>query len=110
MRRVAALDCGTNSIRLLIAEENPGASTFTEISRKMSIVKLGEGVDKNKVFLPDAISRTLAALKIFAATGVVIPSCTEALMSVGILDVSIASRAASVALLQPPPIKANTFC
>ena len=67
MRRVAALDCGTNSIRLLIAEENPGASTFTEISRKMSIVKLGEGVDKNKAFLPDAISRTLAALKIFAA-------------------------------------------
>ena len=67
MRRVAALDCGTNSIRLLIAEENPGASTFTEISRKMSIVKLGEGVDRNKAFLPDAISRTLAALKVFAA-------------------------------------------
>ena len=67
MRRVAALDCGTNSIRLLIAEENPEASTFTEISRKMSIVKLGEGVDKNKAFLPDAISRTLTALKVFAA-------------------------------------------
>ena len=67
MKRVAALDCGTNSIRLLIAEENPGASTFTEISRKMSIVKLGEGVDRNKAFLPDAISRTLAALKVFAA-------------------------------------------
>ena len=67
MKRVAALDCGTNSIRLLIAEENLGASAFTEISRKMSIVKLGEGVDKNKAFLPDAISRTLAALKAFAA-------------------------------------------
>jgi exopolyphosphatase/guanosine-5'-triphosphate,3'-diphosphate pyrophosphatase len=67
MKRVAALDCGTNSIRLLIAEENPEASTFTEISRKMSIVKLGEGVDKNKAFLPDAISRTLTALKVFAA-------------------------------------------
>ena len=67
MKRVAALDCGTNSIRLLIAEENPEASTFTEISRKMSIVKLGEGVDRNKAFLPDAISRTLAALKVFAA-------------------------------------------
>lgn len=66
MKRVAALDCGTNSIRLLIAEENPEASTFTEISRKMSIVKLGEGVDRNKAFLPDAISRTLAALRIFA--------------------------------------------
>ena len=67
MKRVAALDCGTNSIRLLIAEKNLGASAFTEISRKMSIVKLGEGVDKNKAFLPDAISRTLAALKVFAA-------------------------------------------
>jgi exopolyphosphatase / guanosine-5'-triphosphate,3'-diphosphate pyrophosphatase len=67
MKRVAALDCGTNSIRLLIAAENLGASTFTEISRKMSIVKLGEGVDKNKAFLPDAISRTLSALKVFAA-------------------------------------------
>lgn len=67
MKRVAALDCGTNSIRLLIAEENLGASTFTEISRKMSIVKLGEGVDRNKAFLPDAISRTLTALKVFAA-------------------------------------------
>ena len=67
MKRVAALDCGTNSIRLLIAEENPEASAFIEISRKMSIVKLGEGVDKNKAFLPDAISRTLTALKVFAA-------------------------------------------
>ncbi len=67
MKRVAALDCGTNSIRLLIAEEILGASTFTEISRKMSIVKLGEGVDKNQAFLPDAISRTLSALKVFAA-------------------------------------------
>ena len=67
MKRVAALDCGTNSIRLLIGEENSEASTFTEISRKMSIVKLGEGVDKNKAFLPDAISRTLAALNVFAA-------------------------------------------
>jgi exopolyphosphatase/guanosine-5'-triphosphate,3'-diphosphate pyrophosphatase len=66
MKRVAALDCGTNSIRLLIAEENTEVGTFTEISRKMSIVKLGEGVDKNKAFLPDAISRTLAALKVFA--------------------------------------------
>jgi len=67
MKRVAALDCGTNSIRLLIAEENTEVGTFTEISRKMSIVKLGEGVDKNKAFLPDAISRTLAALKVFSA-------------------------------------------
>jgi exopolyphosphatase/guanosine-5'-triphosphate,3'-diphosphate pyrophosphatase len=66
MKRVAALDCGTNSIRLLIAEENTEVGTFTEISRKMSIVKLGEGVDKSKAFLPDAISRTLVALKVFA--------------------------------------------
>ena len=68
MKRVAALDCGTNSIRLLIAEENSGGSTFTEISRKMSIVKLGEGVDKNKAFLPDAIItfKDVKTLKVFA--------------------------------------------
>lgn len=67
MRRVAAVDCGTNSIRLLIAEADDAGGAFAEISRKMSIVKLGEGVDKNKAFLPEAISRTLAALDIFAA-------------------------------------------
>jgi exopolyphosphatase/guanosine-5'-triphosphate,3'-diphosphate pyrophosphatase len=63
MSRVAAIDCGTNSIRLLIADVSDG--NFREIYRTMEIVRLGEGVDKNKSFNPDAIDRTLAAVSKF---------------------------------------------
>ena len=65
MSRVAAIDCGTNSIRLLIADISDG--NFREIYRTMEIVRLGEGVDKNKSFDPKAIDRTLAAVAQFAA-------------------------------------------
>ena len=64
MSRVAAIDCGTNSIRLLIAEINNGQ--FREIYRTMEIVRLGQGVDKTKSFHPDAIKRTLDATSLFA--------------------------------------------
>lgn len=64
MSRVAAIDCGTNSIRLLIAEISEG--NFREIYRTMKIVRLGEGVDKNKRFDPKAIQRTLSAVKVFS--------------------------------------------
>jgi exopolyphosphatase/guanosine-5'-triphosphate,3'-diphosphate pyrophosphatase len=64
MTRVAAIDCGTNSIRLLIAEIAGG--NFREIYRTMEIVRLGQGVDKNKAFHPDAIDRTLKATALFA--------------------------------------------
>jgi exopolyphosphatase/guanosine-5'-triphosphate,3'-diphosphate pyrophosphatase len=62
--RVAAIDCGTNSIRLLIADID--GSNFREIYRAMEIVRLGQGVDQNKAFHPDAIARTLAAVDLFA--------------------------------------------
>ena len=62
--RVAAIDCGTNSIRLLIADIE--GSQFREIYRTMEIVRLGQGVDQNKAFHPDAIARTLAAVDLFA--------------------------------------------
>lgn len=62
--RVAAIDCGTNSIRLLIADID--GSNFREIYRTMEIVRLGQGVDKTKAFHPDAIARTLAAVDLFA--------------------------------------------
>ena len=62
--RVAAIDCGTNSIRLLIADID--SSNFREIYRTMEIVRLGQGVDQNKAFHPDAIARTLAAVDLFA--------------------------------------------
>ena len=57
---VAAIDCGTNSIRLLIS-----SSSGTELVREMEIVKLGEGVDRTKNFSPEAVARTLKALRRF---------------------------------------------
>jgi exopolyphosphatase/guanosine-5'-triphosphate,3'-diphosphate pyrophosphatase len=63
LSRVAAIDCGTNSIRLLIADISGGK--FKEVLREMEIVRLGQGVDENKSFHPDAINRTLAAVEKF---------------------------------------------
>ncbi len=63
--RVAAIDCGTNSIRLLIADID--GSNFREVVRDMEIVRLGQGVDETGKFHPDAIARTLAAVDKFAA-------------------------------------------
>ena len=64
MARVAAIDCGTNSIRLLIADITDG--NFKEVVRDMQIVRLGQGVDQTEKFHPDAIERTLAAVEQFA--------------------------------------------
>jgi exopolyphosphatase / guanosine-5'-triphosphate,3'-diphosphate pyrophosphatase len=64
MSRVAAIDCGTNSIRLLIADISDG--NFKEIVREMEVVRLGQGVDVNKAFHPDAIARTLSAVEKYA--------------------------------------------
>jgi len=64
LSRVAAIDCGTNSIRLLIADVTGG--NFKEVLRTMEIVRLGQGVDQNKSFHPDAIARTLSAVEKFA--------------------------------------------
>jgi exopolyphosphatase/guanosine-5'-triphosphate,3'-diphosphate pyrophosphatase len=63
--RVAAIDCGTNSIRLLIADID--GNNFREITREMEVVRLGQGVDKTGAFHPDAIERTLAAVDKYAA-------------------------------------------
>jgi exopolyphosphatase/guanosine-5'-triphosphate,3'-diphosphate pyrophosphatase len=63
--RVAAIDCGTNSIRLLIADVE--SNKIREVVRDMEIVRLGQGVDQTGEFHPDAIKRTLAAVDKFAA-------------------------------------------
>jgi exopolyphosphatase/guanosine-5'-triphosphate,3'-diphosphate pyrophosphatase len=55
---VAAIDCGTNSIRLLIADYVDGS--LVEIDRQMKIVRLGQGVDSTGAFAPDALLRTFA--------------------------------------------------
>jgi exopolyphosphatase / guanosine-5'-triphosphate,3'-diphosphate pyrophosphatase len=62
--RVAAIDCGTNSIRLLIADIHE--NSFKEVVRLMEVVRLGEGVDKNKAFDPAAIERTLKVTQEYA--------------------------------------------
>ena len=63
--RVAAIDCGTNSIRLLIADVE--SNKLREVVRDMEVVRLGQGVDKTGEFHPDAIARTLAAVDKYAA-------------------------------------------
>ena len=65
MNRVAAIDCGTNSIRLLIAEP-AGDGTLVDVAREMRIVRLGQGVDRTGRLAPEAIARTREALVDYA--------------------------------------------
>jgi exopolyphosphatase/guanosine-5'-triphosphate,3'-diphosphate pyrophosphatase len=59
--RAAAIDCGTNSIRLLIADVDPAGGTLRDVRREMEIVRLGQGVDRRGWFTVEALKRTLAA-------------------------------------------------
>ena len=61
----AAVDCGTNSIRLLIAEVSDGR--LRDVHRETRIVRLGQGVDATGRFAPDAIARTRTALTDYAS-------------------------------------------
>jgi exopolyphosphatase/guanosine-5'-triphosphate,3'-diphosphate pyrophosphatase len=63
--RVAGIDCGTNSIRLLIADID-GAG-LTDVVREMRVVRLGQGVDRTGRLAPEALERTRAALADYAA-------------------------------------------
>ena len=65
MTRVAAVDCGTNSIRLLVSEATPEGPR--ELDRRLVITRLGQGVDATGEFHPDALARTLAACDEYAA-------------------------------------------
>ncbi|QES48600.1 exopolyphosphatase [Streptomyces venezuelae] len=67
MTRVAAIDCGTNSIRLLIADCTPETGELVELDRRMTIVRLGQGVDKTGRLAQDALERTFAACREYAA-------------------------------------------
>ena len=62
MKRVAAIDCGTNSIRLLISDIDSSTNTATDVVREMRIVRLGEGIDKTNAFSPRALDRTFKAV------------------------------------------------
>jgi exopolyphosphatase/guanosine-5'-triphosphate,3'-diphosphate pyrophosphatase len=63
--RVAAIDCGTNSIRLLIAEPN-GSGGLKDLDRRLEIVRLGQGVDASGEFHVDALRRTFAVVDQYA--------------------------------------------
>src|SRR5438105_971389 len=63
--RVAAVDMGTNSTRLLIADADAATGRLEPIDRRMRITRLGQGVDANRRLHPDAIARVTAALDEF---------------------------------------------
>ena len=58
--RVGAVDCGTNSIRLLIADVDSSSGTLTDVLRRMEVVRLGYGVDRTGMIDPEAMRRTVA--------------------------------------------------
>ncbi|OIK23589.1 Ppx/GppA phosphatase family protein [Streptomyces malaysiense] len=67
MTRVAAIDCGTNSIRLLVADADPATGELVDLDRRMTIVRLGQGVDRTGRLAPEALERTFAACREYAA-------------------------------------------
>ena len=81
--RVAAIDCGTNSIRLLIADVADGR--LTDVSRRMEIVRLGEGVDRTGRLSEAALDRTRKALLGYAAE----------IAELGVTDVRMCATSAS---------------
>jgi exopolyphosphatase/guanosine-5'-triphosphate,3'-diphosphate pyrophosphatase len=65
--RVAAIDCGTNSLRLLVADVNTGTGRLTDVVRRMEIIRLGQGVDKTGRIAPEALDRMTAVLQDYTA-------------------------------------------
>ena len=61
MTRVAAVDCGTNSIRLLVTDIT--GSDQSDVQREMRVVRLGQGVDRTGLLSPEALDRTRTALQ-----------------------------------------------
>jgi exopolyphosphatase/guanosine-5'-triphosphate,3'-diphosphate pyrophosphatase len=68
MPRAAAVDCGTNSVRLLVADLDPVAGTQVDLDRQMRVVRLGEGVDATGRLSEAALARTFAAVEDYART------------------------------------------
>lgn len=67
MTRVAAIDCGTNSIRLLVADADLATGVIEDLDRRMTIVRLGQDVDRTGRLAPEALERTFDACREYAA-------------------------------------------
>ncbi len=65
-RRVAAVDCGTNSLRLLVADVDCDRAELADVARRMEIVRLGQGVDQTGRLAPEALARTTGVLRDYA--------------------------------------------
>jgi exopolyphosphatase / guanosine-5'-triphosphate,3'-diphosphate pyrophosphatase len=65
-RRVAAVDCGTNSLRLLVADIDVDRGELTDVARRMEIVRLGQGVDQTGWLASDALARAAGVLRDYA--------------------------------------------
>ena len=104
MSGVAAIDCGTNSIRLLIAEVvhmDGDEVEVVDLDRRMQIVRLGEGVDETGEFSPQALERTFEALPVDAAAARHYGRLAAAVTAAGrsprarVMDLLIAATAAA---------------
>ena len=62
--RVAAIDCGTNSLRLLVSDVRPDGKD--DLVREMRVVRLGQDVDRTGRFAPEALARTLQVTREYA--------------------------------------------
>ncbi len=76
MTRVAAVDCGTNTIKLLVADLDPASGAAQELVRESRMVRLGQGVDRTGRLADEALARVFAAVEEFA--GLVAPHGVEA--------------------------------
>ena len=65
MTRVAVIDCGTNSLRLLVTDID--GESQRDVDRRLEIVRLGQGVDRTGRFAPEALARTLTVVETYAA-------------------------------------------
>jgi len=102
MTRVGAIDIGTNSVRLLVAERDLATGTVAEVDRRTTITRLGEGVDAARVLQPEAVARTLLALRAYrevlddADVNVVRAVATSAVRDAANRDAFVADVAAAL--------------
>jgi len=90
--RVAAVDCGTNSLRLLVADVDLDRAEVHDLARRMEIVRLGQGVDKTGRLAPAALARTIGVLRDYA--GIITGSAVQAVRMVATSATRDAANAA----------------